>query len=36
LAKLARGESIDAPLHEVLWDPDFFGGEADREPWPIG
>jgi arylsulfatase A-like enzyme len=28
-----RGESINLPLWKLLWDPDFFGGEEDREPW---
>ena len=27
------GESINLPLWKLLWDPDFFGGEEDREPW---
>jgi arylsulfatase A-like enzyme len=28
-----RGERVNLPLWKVLWDPDFFGGEEDREPW---
>lgn len=28
-----RGEKINLPLYRVAWDPDFFGGKEDREPW---
>jgi len=28
-----RGERVNLPLWKILWDPDFFGGEEDREPW---
>ncbi len=28
-----RGEVINPPPSEMIWDPDFFGGEEDREPW---
>lgn len=28
-----RGEPVGVPLWQVLWDPDFFGGEEDRQPW---
>ena len=33
LARFPRGPSIDLPLYKIVWDPDFFGGEEDREPW---
>jgi arylsulfatase A-like enzyme len=33
LSAFPRGESINLPLWKLLWDPDFFGGEEDREPW---
>ena len=33
LSAFPRGESINRPLWKILWDPDFFGGEEDREPW---
>lgn len=33
LSVFPRGESINLPLYRVAWDPDFFGGEEDREPW---
>ena len=33
LSEFPRGESIHLPLRKILWDPDFFGGEEDREPW---
>jgi arylsulfatase A-like enzyme len=33
LARFPRGPSVDLPLYEVVWDPDFFGGKEDREPW---
>ena len=33
LGAFPRGESINLPLYRVVWDPDFFGGEEDREPW---
>jgi arylsulfatase A-like enzyme len=33
LAAAPRGESIHLPMYRVVWDPDFFGGEEDREPW---
>ena len=28
-----RGAVINRPLWKIIWDPDFFGGEEDREPW---
>ncbi len=28
-----RGATIHLPLWKMAWDPDFFGGEEDREPW---
>ena len=28
-----RAESLHIPLYQVMWDPDFFGGEIDRAPW---
>jgi len=28
-----RGEPVGVPLWQVFWDPDFFGGEEDRQPW---
>lgn len=33
LAAKPRGETVDVSLWRVVWDPDFFGGEEDREPW---
>ncbi|MDJ0868991.1 MAG: arylsulfatase [Myxococcota bacterium] len=33
LSAFPRGETVNLPLWRVLWDPDFFGGEEDREPW---
>ncbi len=33
LGEFPRGESINLPLYRFVWDPDFFGGEEDREPW---
>ena len=33
LARFPRAQSIDLPLYKIAWDPDFFGGEEDREPW---
>ena len=33
LGAFPRGESINLPLYRFVWDPDFFGGEEDREPW---
>ncbi len=30
---LPRGEVVNPPISAVFWDPDFFGGEEDREPW---
>jgi arylsulfatase A-like enzyme len=33
LSAFPRGESIHLPLWKILWDPDFFGGDEDREPW---
>ena len=33
LGAFPRGKSIHLPLYRVAWDPDFFGGEEDREPW---
>ena len=33
LAAFPRGEVVNLPLWQVLWDPDFFGGEEDRAPW---
>jgi len=33
LDEFPRGESIHLPLYRMAWDPDFFGGEEDREPW---
>jgi hypothetical protein len=28
-----RGAVVNRPLWQVIWDPDFFGGEEDRAPW---
>jgi arylsulfatase A-like enzyme len=28
-----RGAVVNRPLWQVVWDPDFFGGEEDRAPW---
>ena len=28
-----RGDDVAGPLWRVIWDPDLFGGEEDREPW---
>ncbi len=28
-----RGEVVHLPLWQIVWDPDFFGGEEDRAPW---
>ncbi len=28
-----RGEPVGVSLLQVFWDPDFFGGEEDRQPW---
>ena len=33
LSAFPRGEIVNRPLWKILWDPDFFGGEEDREPW---
>ncbi len=33
LAAFPRGENVAIPLQNVVDDPDFFGGEEDREPW---
>ena len=33
LQNLPRAESLHIPLYQVIWDPDFFGGEEDRPPW---
>jgi arylsulfatase A-like enzyme len=33
LSAFPRGTSINRPLWKLVWDPDFFGGEEDREPW---
>jgi len=33
LQTIPRGDVIHRPILEVLMDPDFFGGEEDREPW---
>lgn len=33
LARFPHAESIDLPLYRIVLDPDFFGGEEDREPW---
>jgi arylsulfatase A-like enzyme len=33
LAAFPRGEVVNRPLWQVIWDPDFFGGEEDRAPW---
>jgi arylsulfatase A-like enzyme len=33
LAAFPRGEVVNLPLWQVVWDPDFFGGEEDRPPW---
>jgi len=33
LSRFPRGEVINRPLWQVIWDLDFFGGEEDREPW---
>lgn len=33
LDDLPRGASVHIPTYRVLMDPDFFGGEEDREPW---
>jgi arylsulfatase A-like enzyme len=33
LSAFPRGDTINRPLWKILWDPDFFGGEEDREPW---
>ncbi len=33
LAATPRGEPVGVPLWRIFWDPDFFGGEEDREPW---
>jgi arylsulfatase A-like enzyme len=33
LSAFPRGASINRPLWKIVWDPDFFGGEEDREPW---
>ena len=28
-----RADNLHIPIYRVFWDPDFFGGEEDREPW---
>ena len=28
-----RGDIINPPTSAVFWDPDFFGGQEDRQPW---
>jgi len=28
-----RGDDVAGSLWRVIWDPDLFGGEEDREPW---
>jgi arylsulfatase A-like enzyme len=33
LSAFPRGATINRPLWRIAWDPDFFGGEEDREPW---
>ena len=33
LNDLPRAPSLHIPLYKVFWDPDFFGGVEDREPW---
>lgn len=33
LSQLPRAESLHVPVYRVVWDPDFFGGEEDRQPW---
>ncbi|MEM1236227.1 MAG: arylsulfatase [Pseudomonadota bacterium] len=33
LEAMPRGEDIGIDLQEVVDDPDYFGGEEDREPW---
>ncbi len=33
LGAFPRGATINLPLWKLIWDPDFFGGEEDREPW---
>ena len=33
LDEMPRGPSVHIPLYKVFLDPDFFGGDEDREPW---
>lgn len=33
LDQLPRADSLHVPVYRVIWDPDFFGGEEDRQPW---
>jgi len=33
LSAFPRGPRVNRPLWRIVWDPDFFGGEEDREPW---
>jgi arylsulfatase A-like enzyme len=33
LDDIPRGEDLHIPTYRVFMDPDFFGGEEDREPW---
>ncbi len=33
LAAFPRGENVAIPLQEVVDDPDYFGGDEDRDPW---
>ncbi len=33
IAAIDRAAPINPPMSEIFWDPDFFGGEEDREPW---
>jgi arylsulfatase A-like enzyme len=33
LGAFPQGDTINRPLWKIIWDPDFFGGEEDREPW---
>ena len=33
LESFPQGEVISEPDHKFMWDPDFFGGPEDREPW---